>query len=99
MADEKSIVPLERIETWIYLVRGQRVKLSTHLSELYGVEPRVLVQAVKRNLERFPEDFIWQLTEEEYRSWERAFDEHGLPGLRTTRVRRYRPRPRPRSGR
>src|SRR5436309_6846458 len=66
MADETSSVPLERIETWIYLVRGQRVMLSTHLSELYGVEPRVLVQAVKRNLERFPEDFLFQLTQGEF---------------------------------
>jgi ORF6N domain len=66
MADEKVIIPPERVEKWIYLIRGERVMLSTHLSELYGVEPRVLVQAVKRNLERFPEDFLFQLSQEEF---------------------------------
>ena len=66
MVDEKLIIPPERIEKWIYLMRGQRVMLSTHLSELYGVQPRVLVQAVKRNLERFPEDFLFQLTQDEF---------------------------------
>src|SRR2546422_7883780 len=82
MADEKSIVPLERIETWIYLVRGQRVMLSTHLSELYGVEPRVLVQAVKRNLERFPEDFIWQLSAEEFANLKSQIVTSSWGGLR-----------------
>ena len=66
MVDEKSIIPSERIEAWTYLIREQRIMLSTHLSELYGVEPRVLVQAVKRNRERFPKNFIFQLTEEEF---------------------------------
>lgn len=53
------------IEKRIYLIRGQRVMVSPHLAELYGVEPRVLIQAVKRNLERFPADFAFQLTWEE----------------------------------
>ena len=48
-----------------YLLRGQKVMLSLHLSELYGVEPKVLVQAVKRNIERFPEDFMFKLTNQE----------------------------------
>lgn len=55
-------VPVELIERRIYLMRCQKVMLSTHLAELYGVEPRVLVQAVKRNLERFPEDFMFQFS-------------------------------------
>ena len=59
-------IPAERIERQILLVRGQKVMLSTDLAELYGVAPRVLVQAVKRNHERFPEDFMFQLTKEEY---------------------------------
>lgn len=54
MEDKKALVPLERIESRIFLIREQKVMLSTHLVELYEVEPRVLVQAVKRNIERFP---------------------------------------------
>ena len=50
----------------IFLVRGQKIMLSMHLAELYGVEPRVLIQAVKRNIERFPEDFMFQLSDEEF---------------------------------
>jgi hypothetical protein len=53
------------IETQIYLIRGHRVMLSSDLAELYGVEPRSLVQALKRNLERFPPDFMFQLTNQE----------------------------------
>lgn len=60
-------VPAERIETRIFVVRGHKVMLSTHLAGLYGVEPRVLVQAVKRNIERFPDDFMFQLTDAEFR--------------------------------
>jgi hypothetical protein len=60
-------VPLPRIEQAILSIRGQRVMLSTDLSALYGVEPGALVQAVKRNIERFPDDFMFQLTPDEYR--------------------------------
>ena len=59
------IVPLERIEHSIFLIRGHKVMLGVHLAELYGVETRVLTQAVKRNKDRFPEDFMFQLTEVE----------------------------------
>ena len=61
----KAIVPVEVIERKIYLIRGGKVMLSSELAELYGVEPKVLIQAVKRNIERFPEDFIFQLTNQE----------------------------------
>jgi len=61
-----QIVPMERIEKRIFLLRGQKVMLSTDLAELYEVEPRVLVQAVKRNLSRFPEDFMFQLNAHEF---------------------------------
>jgi hypothetical protein len=61
----EAIVPAEIIETKIYLIRGHKVMLSTDLAELYGVEPRVLVQAVKRNIDRFPEDFMFSLTNQE----------------------------------
>ena len=51
------------IERKIFLLRHQKVILSSHLAELYGVETRTLNQAVTRNITRFPEDFIFQLTE------------------------------------
>jgi len=54
------------IEKKIYLIRGTNVMLDKDLAELYGVETRVLIQAVKRNIERFPEDFMFQLTKEEF---------------------------------
>lgn len=59
-------VPPELIDRRIYLIRGQKVMLSPDLAELYQVEPRALVQAVKRNIDRFPEDFMFQLSAEEY---------------------------------
>ena len=63
---DQNLVPTARIERVILVVRGHKVILSTDLAELYGVEPRALVQAVKRNLERFPEDFMFQLTQVEF---------------------------------
>ena len=61
-----ALVPRERIEQTILLIRGHRVMLSTVLADLYAVEPRVLIQAVKRNRDRFPTDFMFQLTEQEF---------------------------------
>jgi hypothetical protein len=61
-----ALLPAVQIEGKIYLVRGQNVMLSTDLARLYGVEPKVLVQAVKRNIERFPEDFMFQLSKDEH---------------------------------
>jgi hypothetical protein len=55
------LVPRERIEQTILLIRGHRVMLSTDLADLYAVEPRVLNQAVKRNRDRFPADFMFQV--------------------------------------
>lgn len=65
-AASRQLVPLEVIERRIYLIRSQKVLLSTHLAELYEVQPRVLVQAVKRNKDRFPADFMFQLTAREF---------------------------------
>lgn len=56
---------LQTIQSKIYEIRGQRVMLDRDLVEMYGVETRTLNQAVKRNIERFPEDFMFQLTKEE----------------------------------
>ena len=66
MVNKKSLIPVDRIEKAILLIRGQKVMLDADLAELYGVETKVLVQAVKRNLERFPEDFMFQLSQEEF---------------------------------
>ena len=60
-----NVIPAERIERRIYLLRGQKVMLDSALAELYGVDAKVLNQAVKRNKERFPEDFMFQLNNEE----------------------------------
>ena len=61
-----ALVSPERIVGAILLIRGQKVMLDTALAELYGVETRLLVQAVKRNGGRFPRDFMFQLTKEEF---------------------------------
>ena len=53
-----AMIPIERIEHAIYLMRGQKVMLDRDLAALYGVETRVLNQAVKRNIKRFPDDFM-----------------------------------------
>ena len=67
MAKETSlIIPAERIQQCIYLVRKQKVMLDSDLAVLYGVETKVLVRAVKRNIDRFPDDFMFQLTRSEF---------------------------------
>jgi len=60
-----SLIPAERIERRILLLRGQKVMLDRDLAELYGVETRVLNQAVRRNAQRFPDDFMFELSREE----------------------------------
>ena len=60
-----AIVPVERIERFIYVIRGQKVMLDNDLAELYGVETKVLNQAVKRNMARFPDDFMFRLNDKE----------------------------------
>ena len=59
----------EVILTKIFLIRGQKVMIDRDLAELYGVETRALNQEVRRNLKRFPEDFMFQLTEKEFNNW------------------------------
>ena len=61
-------IPAEKIERRILLLRGEKVILSFDLAELYGVPPKVLVQAVKRNVDRFPRDFMFQLNLQEVRN-------------------------------
>jgi hypothetical protein len=62
----KAIVPIETIERKIYLIRGQKIMLDSDLAELYGVETKALKRAVKRNIDRFPGDFMFTLTSEEF---------------------------------
>ena len=72
-ANMPNLVPIERIENKIYLIRGQKVMLDRDLADLYGVETRSLKQAVKRNIERFPEDFMFQLNKDELANWRSQF--------------------------
>lgn len=66
MAKRKPIVPSEGIESRILSIRGNRVMLDADLAELFGAETRTLNQAVKRKIERFPDDFMFQLTLKEF---------------------------------
>jgi len=61
-------IPIEQIESIIILIRGQKVILDRHLAQLYGVTTGNLNKAVKRNIDRFPTDFMFQLTSNEYES-------------------------------
>ena len=73
MTGKHAIVPVEQIERAILLIRGQKVILDRDLAGLYGVETKQLKQAVKRNIERFPDDFMFQLTREELENWRSQF--------------------------
>jgi hypothetical protein len=66
--ETNQFIPVERIDSKILFIRGQKVMLDTDLAALYEVEVRALNQAVKRSSERFPEDFMFQLTEKEAES-------------------------------
>jgi hypothetical protein len=63
------VITDERIMDKIYFIRGKKVMMDRELAELYGVETRILNQAVKRNEKRFPDDFMFQLTDEELIEW------------------------------
>lgn len=69
MTTEIQILPDEAIISKIYVMRGKKVMVDRDLAELYGVETRVLNQAVRRNEKRFPEDFMFQMTPEEMQDW------------------------------
>jgi phage regulator Rha-like protein len=63
-----TLIPIELIASKIYLIRNVKVMLDRDLAELYGVETKVLKQAVRRNIDRFPTDFMFELTKNEYQS-------------------------------
>ena len=72
-AEPASIQPLENIENLIHVIRGKQVMLDRDLARLYGVETGRLNEQVKRNIERFPEDFMFQLNKEEFENWKSHF--------------------------
>jgi hypothetical protein len=72
----------EVIEEKIYMLRGHKVMLSQDLAELYDVEPKVLIQAVKRNIDRFPSDFMFQLTHQEFTNLKSQIVTSSWGGLR-----------------
>ena len=69
MAKKGAVVVATQIEQSIYLIRGQKVMLDRDLAVLYGVETKQLKQAVRRNIERFPDDFMFELSKDELAHW------------------------------
>ena len=80
---KEMVIAPEQLGRHIYKVRGQNVMGSVDLAELYGVEPRSLIQAVKRNSERFPDDFMFQITREEFANLKSQFVISSWGGRRT----------------
>ena len=83
MKENSPSIPNEVIVNKIYEIRGQRIMLDRDLAELYGVETKILKQAVRRNIRRFPEDFMFEMTKEEFENWRSQFvtsksDKRGL---------------------
>jgi len=73
MSHPNEILPIERIQQAILFMRGEKVILDRDLSKLYGVPTKVLKQAVRRNMGRFPEDFMFELTQVEFAVWRSQF--------------------------
>ena len=78
----KGLIEKERIESKIFLIRGKRVMLDSYLAGLYGVGTKVLIQAVKRNISRFPEDFMFQLKKQEFENLRSQFVTSKIGGRR-----------------
>src|SRR5580692_6549835 len=87
MKKTPDYLPMERIANYIFLIRDQKVILDSDLAQLYGVETKILNKAVKRNAERFPKDFMFQLAPQEVANLRFQF---GISNL-TRGGRRYRP--------
>ncbi|MDX1285414.1 MAG: ORF6N domain-containing protein [Draconibacterium sp.] len=71
--DSQSLLPDESIINKIYFIRGEKVMLDRDLAELYGVETKYLKRQVRRNILRFPKDFMFELTNEEFKHWRSQF--------------------------
>lgn len=78
----QKVVPIERIEKRIFLIRGHRVMIDMSLAELYEVDTKALNRAVRRNLDRFPEDFMFQLSQGEFQNLRFQFGISSLWGGR-----------------
>jgi hypothetical protein len=85
MAKSQNIIPVERIASRIYLMRGEKVMLDSDLAELYGVPTMRLNEQFKRNRDRFPADFAFQMTKQEFESLtsQSAISNTGRGGRRT----------------
>jgi hypothetical protein len=95
----RGAIPAERIERSILVLRGHKVLLDADLAQLYGVETKVLLQALKRNPDCFPKDFMFQLTGQECRDLRSQFVISSLDGRLTCSPRReWRRAPVSRSG-
>ncbi|MGB2651007.1 MAG: ORF6N domain-containing protein, partial [Candidatus Omnitrophota bacterium] len=70
---DTGVIPREAIESKILLIRGKKVMLDRELAVLYGVETKYLKRQVRRNLDRFPPDFMFKLSQEEYKNWRCQF--------------------------
>lgn len=70
---KQASIPDEIIMDKIYFIRGQKIMLDRDLAELYGVETKRLKEAVRRNISRFPEDFMFEMTKEEFENWRTQF--------------------------
>jgi hypothetical protein len=81
---ELSMIPYEIVVSKIYFIRGNKVMLDRDLAELYGVETKVLKQSVKRNISRFPVDFMFEMSKQELENWRSQFvtSNSDLMGLR-----------------
>src|SRR5450759_1343625 len=99
-SDTQNLIPLEAIESRIFVLRGHRVMLDRDLAGLYGVETRALNQSVKRNADRFPDDFMFKLTLVEakavlvLRSQFVTLKTRRAPQVRSLRLYRSKPAPR-----
>jgi len=78
----KEFIPQERIEQKIFVIRGQKVMLDRDLAELYGILTKNLNKAVSRNTDRFPEDFMFQLTKDEFKNLKFHFGTSSWGGTR-----------------
>jgi hypothetical protein len=79
-----STLPEENIINKIYQIRGQKIMIDRDLAELYGLAAKRLKEAVRRNIERFPDDFIFEMTNEEFQIWRTQFatSKSDMMGLR-----------------
>jgi phage regulator Rha-like protein len=81
--EEKALIPDEIVMNQIYYMRGQKIMLDRDLAKLYQVETKVLKQSIKRNITRFPGDFMFEMSKEEFQIWRSQFvtsksDQQGL---------------------